>query len=301
MDNSLQTSLHPGPLINDVLFLNEQHRASALFNGYITDSQLQIRRCDGGLWQHTPIPDRVAHYIQLAGFEGILQCGYVQIDHALITALVERWRPETHTFHFSVGEATVTLQDVEVLWGLRIDGEPVIGADINRSVDEWTSMCQHLLGFIPPTGAIKGGRIKVGCLAHALDVSLTSDAPDEACIQRARIYIMLLFGGLLFSDKSGGAMPLIYLPMLEDLKVTQLYSWGSAVLASLYRNLCEAASPTAGEIAGPLVLLQVNMMSSIFIIMFTQMLHVVILCSFKFTDLGLGEDTRHSTCETEAN
>ena len=56
-------------------------------------------------------------------------------------------------------------------------------------------------------------------------------------------------------------MPLMYLPMLENLEVTQLYSWGSAVLASLYRNLCEATSPTAMEIAGPLILLQVTIMS----------------------------------------
>ena len=136
MSSSLESSLHPGPIINDVLFLNEQHRASSLFNGLISDSQLQIRRCDGGFWQHTPVPDRVAHYIKLAGFDGILQCCCIYIDHALITALVERWRPETHTFHFPVGEATVTLQDVEILWGFRIDGEPVIGADTTRNVEE---------------------------------------------------------------------------------------------------------------------------------------------------------------------
>ena len=122
-------------------------------------------------------------------------------------------------------------------------------------------MCQNMLGFTPPSSAINGGRIKVGCLSHALDIPLRSDVPEEVFIERARIYIMLLLGGLLFSDKSGASMPLMYLPMLENLEVTQLYSWGSAVLASLYRNLCEATSPTAMEIAGPLILLQVRIMS----------------------------------------
>ena len=34
------------------------------------------------------------------------------IDHALITAPVERWSPEINSFHFPSGEATVTLEDV---------------------------------------------------------------------------------------------------------------------------------------------------------------------------------------------
>jgi hypothetical protein len=38
---------------------------------------------------------------------------------------VDRQRLETHTFHLPVGEVTVTLQDIAVLFGLPLDGAPV--------------------------------------------------------------------------------------------------------------------------------------------------------------------------------
>ncbi|RDX97319.1 Serine/threonine-protein phosphatase 7 long form-like protein, partial [Mucuna pruriens] len=37
--------------------------------------------------------------------------GNYKIDFSLIIALVERWKPETHTFHFPTSECIVTLED----------------------------------------------------------------------------------------------------------------------------------------------------------------------------------------------
>jgi len=47
------------------------------------------------------------------------------LDPSLLTALVDRWRPETHTFHFPTGEMAPTLQDVSHILGLPISGAPV--------------------------------------------------------------------------------------------------------------------------------------------------------------------------------
>jgi len=44
-----------------------------------------------------------------------------------VTALVERWTPESHTFHLHVGECIITSEDVALQLGLRIDEKPVIG------------------------------------------------------------------------------------------------------------------------------------------------------------------------------
>ena len=56
------------------------------------------------------------------------------VDRALLSALVDRWRPETHTFHLPVGEMAVTLQDVSLLLGLPLV-DRAVGA---RAVDpDW--------------------------------------------------------------------------------------------------------------------------------------------------------------------
>lgn len=36
----------------------------------------------------------------------VSQLLYIQLDHHLLTVLVERWSPEINTFHFAVGEMT---------------------------------------------------------------------------------------------------------------------------------------------------------------------------------------------------
>ncbi|XP_072073782.1 serine/threonine-protein phosphatase 7 long form homolog [Arachis hypogaea] len=46
---------------------------------------------------------------------------------ALLSALVEHWRPETHTFHLPVGEVIMTLEDMSYILGLSINGEAVTG------------------------------------------------------------------------------------------------------------------------------------------------------------------------------
>ncbi|MQM20741.1 hypothetical protein Taro_053768 [Colocasia esculenta] len=71
---------------------------------------------------------RVLTLIRRAGFNIVNKCSCVKLDRPLLTALTDRWRPETNTFHFPHGEMTITLQDVSCILGLRIDGEPVVAA-----------------------------------------------------------------------------------------------------------------------------------------------------------------------------
>lgn len=74
-----------------------------------------------------PFDDYLQPYIVQSGFYTFHQVDHIQPDWPLITALVERWRLETHTFHMPVGEMTITCQDVAMLFGLWVHGHPVTG------------------------------------------------------------------------------------------------------------------------------------------------------------------------------
>ena len=75
-------------------------------------------------WQMDP---PIRSYVIQSDFYGLYYIGHVTLDLGLITGLVERWRPEAHTFHLLVGEMTITLQDVAIILGLRIHGPLVTG------------------------------------------------------------------------------------------------------------------------------------------------------------------------------
>ena len=71
---------------------------------------LTCRGCTEEFSNREPVvDDRVVDIIKALGLEGLLRQPGRELDHGLITVLVERWRPETHTFHMPYGEMTITL------------------------------------------------------------------------------------------------------------------------------------------------------------------------------------------------
>ena len=96
----------------------------------------------------------------------------------MITSLVERWRQETHTFHLPHGEMTITLQDVEVMSGLLVDGEVLVGSpELN-----WSELCLQLLGVSPPPNKLDGSRLNMKWLQDTFGV-LPDDA-NEVTVQQ---------------------------------------------------------------------------------------------------------------------
>ena len=64
------------------------------------------------------VDDRVLAIVRLLGLEGLHLVPSIQLDHALITTFVERWRPETHTLtgsHSLVGRCACLMCDGPVV------------------------------------------------------------------------------------------------------------------------------------------------------------------------------------------
>ena len=71
-------------------------------------------------------------------------------------------------------------------------------------------------------------------------------------------FILALIGSFLFANKKGVHVHLCSLPLLRDLTQTATYSWGSAILAQLYQELCRAILDSTRDISGCITLLQVS-------------------------------------------
>ncbi|QHO50166.1 uncharacterized protein DS421_1g20310 [Arachis hypogaea] len=164
----------------------------------------------------------VENYLRATGFYHVLRIGVIRGFHPMLAALVERWRPQTHTFILPIGEVTVTLEDVAHIFDLPIDGEPVSG---------WTNSSSD---FVQSHGIEIFGR-------------------QPSVSDNAKSFIKL--GSTLFTDKSTAYVHTKYLPLLRDFERIHTYSWGSVCLAHLYRALCRASRYDTKEMDSPLNLL----------------------------------------------
>lgn len=256
-EESEKVEVNSGPIEQGLLSEQANHRSTLIWtaSSSIREKSLEVRRFDSHFWNLYEFSSiAVKELIDLAGFGGVARSRYYTLDHRLVTALVKSWRSETHTFHLTCGEATITLEDVAILWGLPIDGEAITDENCNKSQNMWQDLCQRLLGFRHVVEDIEGNKLKVRHLHEYLSIPLPADATKDANVQRARGLLLMLFGGLLFSDRSGNKVSLRYLLHLEDFKACGTLSWGSGVLAYLYRCMCVALKGEAKEICGPLVL-----------------------------------------------
>lgn len=252
-----ELAINPGPTNTSLLYLTGEgaHISDKVWNGQ-TNKILKVRRSRDSRVVHErlirSVPDAIRGHLEAAGFYHCALVSDVYPDPPLISAFIERWRPETHTFHLPFGECTITLQDIAVQLGLKIDGDVVTGP----TSCNWPVIVEECLGKRPPAEAIRGGALKMKWINENFNnVQDFIDNPqDLACFARA--YIMRMLGGFLLPDHSGSHVPLRYLPLLRNFQEAGKYSWGSAVLAHLYKEMCNASKISRVEIGGCVQLIQ---------------------------------------------
>jgi hypothetical protein len=125
------------------------------------------------------------------------------------------------------------------------------------TLPERVQRCQTMLGITPVGNSIRGNSIKLSTVLDKIKEHLPENATQLECVHRARCVILFLCGGTLFSDTSNNYVSLIFLNHLEDLTQCGQLSWGSAVLAYLYRGLCKATAIGAKDLVGAVQLLQI--------------------------------------------
>ncbi|PON69401.1 Aminotransferase-like mobile domain containing protein [Parasponia andersonii] len=240
---------NPGPIDCSVLYDQEKHVSSAVWDGQERGA-LRCHEHTSKLDQWT-LTRKQIELVDKAGFGFLRLIPAISLDNPLISALVERWRRETNTFHLNVGEMTVTLKDVALLLGLSIDGEPVIGTTYTTC----HSVCEKYLGKAPESGYTSGGMVKLSWLKEFFS-RCPENAPFEVIERHTRAYLLYLVGSTIFSTTTGNKVPVMYLPLFEKFDQCGKYAWGAAALAFLYRALGNASLRSQSTISGCLTLLQ---------------------------------------------
>ncbi|KAI5670968.1 hypothetical protein M9H77_11332 [Catharanthus roseus] len=139
---------------------------------------LQRRRFGRNLFQcYNAAPRKLVEIIDGTGLGGVFRCGYIELDHALITALA--------------------------LWGLGIDGTVVTGHSWSLHPKQyWIDVIERLLGVRLSLSHFSGYKVKKEPLEAWILRAFTGSETDDDLILRARGFIFLLIGRHMLPDFS---------------------------------------------------------------------------------------------------
>ncbi|XP_058202936.1 protein MAIN-LIKE 1-like [Rhododendron vialii] len=172
------------------------------------------------------LPSVVQGLVDAAGFGTFVQVLTTPIrnNHALLTALVERWWDTTNTFHLPHGEMTIMPLDFAAITGLRVGDDP-IPFDMGLANDDVA--LQWFLGFVP---RVENGSIMYASLRRRWN---HDPASDEEAEQMAKAYLLYLFCASLFLNRHS-RVHVSFLPALQHLQTIGCFDWGGSALAACH-------------------------------------------------------------------
>ncbi|CAN0856944.1 Serine/threonine-protein phosphatase 7 long form homolog [Linum grandiflorum] len=123
-------------------------------------------------------------------------------------ALMERWRPETNTFHMYHGECTLTLQDVAHLTSVSVTGDTFYVKYEKET--NWAAIAEEVLGKSPGGHLKDGGRVQMRWL-HDHFYSCANVEDESQFRQYACSYMLSMIGEFLLVDRSSAYVHCQYL------------------------------------------------------------------------------------------
>ncbi|XP_061337405.1 serine/threonine-protein phosphatase 7 long form homolog [Gastrolobium bilobum] len=151
---------------------------------------------------------------------------------------------------------TITLQDVAGILGLPTDNLVVTGST-NK---DWLAVCAAVFGAEPLASEFHGsGDLRISFLDRLYTRWTDAEGDHDREIYFTKVHIARMLGCWLLADKSGGINIGCRLLTLLGGGFDEIgrFSCGSAVLAHLFRNMCECTDVGRSDMGDCHILLQI--------------------------------------------
>ncbi|KAK1258502.1 hypothetical protein QJS04_geneDACA017289 [Acorus gramineus] len=127
--NSLNGPFPGGPETGAVLVDYRHHIAYRVWNRK-GDRTLRCRQPTKTMegWNVHDESTILKNTVKQSGLWPLVEYSFHAPNRHLISSMVERWHPETNTFHLPFGEMTITLDDVTQIIGIPVMGRAVYGS-----------------------------------------------------------------------------------------------------------------------------------------------------------------------------
>jgi len=162
-------------------------------------------------------------FVVASGLSPLCDILYEYIDLGLVLGFMERWHPETNTFHLPIGEMTITLDDIWSLLHLSITGN--FCSTKNLKYEYSVEILMTFLGVdramaCEELNQSRGAQVRLSWLRELYD----SYCDNELWEFDARAYLLHLVGCTIFANKSATYVRTHYLELFRDLPTCRRYA-----------------------------------------------------------------------------
>ncbi|KAF5198231.1 Aminotransferase-like, partial [Thalictrum thalictroides] len=244
----------------------EERALAPLSTRHISDSTMNLNdklrftvRCRMGMvhrWWHMmeergPTFSNIREIIKSTPFGHLVTMSRGNCDKHLLFALVERWWPTTHTFHFPDVEIGFTPLDFTCLTGLSVGRGEVVPFDSRYDSGEFdvaevfpTFFSDDRIARLKTKSGIKLQFFKDYFMdptsiewsdENGLEPLLIAPGGDEE-IEYVYAFLLYLVGGSFFAS-AHNSIHMGWMAGLTDIQAIGKFDWGGAIMAHLYRCL----------------------------------------------------------------